>query len=242
MHGEAIGQISEAPLLPRMIRRGIHALRNAGVATERLAGAAYLADTNYFTESNAKFFFTNGLDGYVPDQRFRSRDERFEERNRSRRKTHRKFTIQDFVYEAQSNSYRCPDGKQLRFHTHATVKGTAGVHYRADTSDCGGCELAPRCLKKGATRRYLFAADEPRANYAQAMMRKVDTPTARKVYAKRMGIVEPVFANITATKGMRRFTMRGRAKVRIQWLYYCLVHNLEKLANAGALTLLPATG
>ena len=72
------------------------------------------------------------------------------------------------------------------------------------------------------------------------MRHKIDTPEARKMYARRRGIVEPVFANITATKGMRRFTVRGRSKVRIQWLYYCLVHNIEKLANAGALQTMQA--
>jgi hypothetical protein len=45
--------------------------------------------------------------------------------------------------------------------------------------------------------------------------------------------VEPVFANIRTAKGMNRFTFRGKDKVNIQWLLYCLVHNLEKIANYG---------
>ncbi len=73
------------------------------------------------------------------------------------------------------------------------------------------------------------------------MRDKIDTSAGRRMYSQRMGIVEPVFANITATKGMRRFTLRGRAKVRIQWLYFTLVHNIEKIATTGLIHSLAAT-
>lgn len=45
-----------------------------------------------------------------------------------------------------------------------------------------------------------------------------------------MGTVEPVFANITATMGLDRFSLRGRVKVDTQWKLYCAVHNIGKLA------------
>ena len=64
-------------------------------------------------------------------------------------------------------------------------------------------------------------------------MDKIDTETGREKYSHRMGIVEPVFGNITAAKGLNRFTLRTKRKVDIQWKLYCLVHNIEKLANYG---------
>ena len=45
--------------------------------------------------------------------------------------------------------------------------------------------------------------------------------------------MEPVFANLRHNKRLDRFTLRGRTKVDAQWKLYCLVHNIEKLANAG---------
>jgi len=65
------------------------------------------------------------------------------------------------------------------------------------------------------------------------MRAKIDTPEGRKIYSRRLGIVEPVFANIAAQKGLDRFTLRGRAKVNVQWKLYCMVHNLEKVAGKG---------
>jgi hypothetical protein len=63
------------------------------------------------------------------------------------------------------------------------------------------------------------------------MRQKIDTAPARALYGRRLAIVEPVFANLRSNKRLDRFTYRGLAKVSVQWLLYCLVHNLEKLAR-----------
>ena len=48
-----------------------------------------------------------------------------------------------------------------------------------------------------------------------------------------MSVVEPVFANITANKKLKRFSLRSRPKVQGQWRLFCLVHNIEKIMNYG---------
>jgi hypothetical protein len=65
------------------------------------------------------------------------------------------------------------------------------------------------------------------------MREKIDTLEGRRTYSKRLGIVEPVFGSIRACKRMDRFTLRSRIKVNIQWILYCLVHNIEKIMNFG---------
>jgi hypothetical protein len=65
------------------------------------------------------------------------------------------------------------------------------------------------------------------------MRRKIDQPEARRIYGRRLAIVEPVFANLRSNKRLDRFTYRGTVKVNIQWLLYCLVHNIEKIAHYG---------
>jgi hypothetical protein len=66
----------------------------------------------------------------------------------------------------------------------------------------------------------LAASDKP--DVVAQMINKIDSLHGREVYLKRMGIVEPVFADI-----------RTQAKVNIQWLLYCIVHNLVKITNFG---------
>jgi len=41
------------------------------------------------------------------------------------------------------------------------------------------------------------------------------------------------FANIRIQKRLDRFTLRGKIKVNIQWLLYCMVHNIEKIVHFG---------
>ncbi|MFC1876958.1 transposase [Thermodesulfobacteriota bacterium] len=54
-----------------------------------------------------------------------------------------------------------------------------------------------------------------------------------KGYPRRIAIVEPVFGNIRTQKRLDKFNLRGKIKVNIQWLLYCMVHNIEKVANYG---------
>jgi hypothetical protein len=67
------------------------------------------------------------------------------------------------------------------------------------------------------------------------MRRKIDSALGRHEYSKRLGIVEPVFANICSTRGLDRFTLRGKPKVNGQWMLFCLVHNLGKVQRYGKL-------
>jgi hypothetical protein len=68
------------------------------------------------------------------------------------------------------------------------------------------------------------------------MKMRVDSELGKMVYSHRMSTVEPVFANIGTNKGLKRFSLRGRAKVQGQWQLFCIIHNIEKLANYGNLT------
>jgi hypothetical protein len=70
-------------------------------------------------------------------------------------------------------------------------------------------------------------------NLLREMARKVDTERGRGTYHQRIGIAEPVFANIRAVKGLDRFPLRGKIKVNIQWLLYNMVHNIGKIMSYG---------
>jgi len=75
-----------------------------------------------------------------------------------------------------------------------------------------------------------------RESATERMMENMDTEIGREVYSRRMGIVEPVFANIRSTHRLNRFSLRGRVKVNTQWQLFCLVHNLGKIHRYGMRT------
>jgi len=66
-----------------------------------------------------------------------------------------------------------------------------------------------------------------------AMRVKLQTAAGQAVYALRKAIVEPVFGQIKAGRGFRRFSFRGLRSVQGEWLLICLTHNLLKLFRAG---------
>ena len=66
-----------------------------------------------------------------------------------------------------------------------------------------------------------------------AMRAKLQTAAGHAVYALRKAIVEPVFGQIKAPRGFRRFSFRGFGKVQAEWQVICLTHNLLKLFRAG---------
>ena len=80
------------------------------------------------------------------------------------------------------------------------------------------CPRGP--LPKGATR-------------VDRMRRKLKTQAGKAVYAARKAIVEPVFGQIKAARGIRNFLLRGIAKAGAEWKLICATHNLLKLFRSG---------
>ena len=70
-------------------------------------------------------------------------------------------------------------------------------------------------------------------NLIDEMKAKIDTPQGKQIYARRLAIVEPVFANICVQKRLDRFTLRTKAKVDVQWRLFALVHNIGKIHTFG---------
>ncbi len=65
------------------------------------------------------------------------------------------------------------------------------------------------------------------------MKEKIDSDEGRHIFSHRFGIIEPIFGNIRTTKGLDRFSMRGKDKIDAQWKLFCIIHNLEKIKNYG---------
>jgi transposase len=63
----------------------------------------------------------------------------------------------------------------------------------------------------------------------QRMARKLRTKKGRSMYAKRKGMIEPIFGHLKQVLGFRQFSMRGLASMRGEWRLMATVHNLLKL-------------
>lgn len=63
----------------------------------------------------------------------------------------------------------------------------------------------------------------------QRMARKLRTKKGRETYAKRKGMIEPIFGQIKQARGFRQFLLRGMENMRGEWSLVCMTHNLLKL-------------
>ena len=61
------------------------------------------------------------------------------------------------------------------------------------------------------------------------MRYRLRTKAGRALYALRKQTVEPVFGIIKAVMGFRRFMLRGRAKVSLEWTLVCVSYNLKRM-------------
>jgi len=67
----------------------------------------------------------------------------------------------------------------------------------------------------------------------ERMARKLRTEKGRETYAKRKGMIEPIFGQIKQVRGFRQFLLRGMEKMRGEWRLICTTHNLLKLFRSG---------
>ena len=113
------------------------------------------------------------------------------------------------------------------------IGNSHGKRYEARASDCQACDFKKSCLKTNKSRYRTVYVTQPKyeKDFVKEMLKKIDSKKGREIYSKRMGIVEPVFANICHAKGMNRFNYKTKRKVNSQWLLYSMVHNIGKIAN-----------
>ena len=218
-----------------------------GKSPDYFEGKELTADSNYHSLHSLTVCRDEKLEAYIPDIQYRKRDPRFADQERFKDGLHGRqrpdakpglFTVADFVFDPDQQVYRCPQGRELSCHArHQVNRYRTYDIYHARPADCAACPLKARCLSTATTsRRYLSvpAASQP-LNLIDAMKTRIDSEQGRQVYARRLGIVEPVFANICVHKRMQRFTLRSKLKVDVQWALFALVHNIGKIHSFGTL-------
>ena len=176
-----------------------------GHAEDYFAEAILTADTAYHSSESIKKCEDEKIDAYIPDKDFRKRDPRFAGKGPLTTNRRKQFSRDDFQYDAAMDQYICPNGKRLRHNTSmAKASGMIYRRYYARAQDCMACTFRRGCInKKGAgKRKTLMIPVAPQGrNYSQEMAAKIDTERGRKIYHRRIAIVEPVFANIRTHKG-----------------------------------------
>jgi hypothetical protein len=213
-------------------------------------GVIVTADTGFATEKNNQYLHDNQIDGYIPDNRFRSRDPKFAGqrvkygKSRKKKVSGKTSSASEFEFDPATLTCRCPAGEELSLYSQRVdQRGNQKVFFKGYLRQCRPCSQKETCLRNPATaegsngkgRQVSFIIEKGKGapSFTDWMKKRVDSVEGRQIYSHRMSVVEPVFGNIGSNKGLNRFSLRGKRKVQGQWRLYCMMHNIEKLANYG---------
>jgi transposase len=137
------------------------------------------------------------------------------------------YSIDRFGYDPTRDVWICPADKLLHLVPPTGRPGRVSKHqYLASAADCVDCPLRAHCLTPGEDQRLLQAKDRRSTG---AMRFKLRQPDARRRYARRKTIVEPVFGQLKEARGFTALSLRGLARAAGEYLLACLAHNLGKL-------------
>ncbi len=215
-------------------------------------GIIVTADTGFANEANMHYLHENEINAYIPDNKFRSRDPKFTDHkkkhpraSRAKKGTTKTFTVEDFNFDNETMTCVCPNGETLS--SRGIIIDTIGnktARFEGRLSQCRQCPIKQQCMRnpqsadhrKGNGRQVSFLLHKHnKPTHTDWMKERVDSDKGKRIYSHRMSVVEPVFGNLEFNKKLTRFTLKSLKKVNAQWKLFCLIQNIEKLANYGKL-------
>jgi len=131
-----------------------------------------------------------------------------------------------FIYDASTDSYRCPADQLLRPTSHYKGNENNAAHIGYTTKACQSCEQRDRCTKSKRGRRINRYPSDP---LREAMREKLEDNSVSERYRQRAGWVEPVFGHLQLQQGLTRFRRKGLDSVKVEFALHVLAYNLRRV-------------
>ena len=168
-------------------------------------------DAGYFTPWVCKGIIERGLYGVMGYRRPSHREGYFHKR--------------DYVYDAPTDTYRCPAGQIIVY------RGTNRQGYREYASDARQCEHCPQRAQCTQSKNHQKLITR---HVWQGFKEEIDahrlTDLGKRLYAPRKETVERSFADAKELHGHRYARFRGLDKVQAQCLLSAACQNMKKMA------------
>ena len=182
-----------------------------------------LADAGYHSGSNLEQCVQNGHQVLMPEAQESKRQHPYHKEH--------------FTYNADTDSYVCPQGQELTYRGISRKKGYQARVYRAKRTVCERCPAFGICTTDGHGRSIKVGPHEETLARHRALM---GTEDAKALYKRRKQLVEPVFGILKEQLGARRFLLRGLANVRSEWALIATAFNMRSLYRAWKETHVPS--
>jgi transposase len=137
------------------------------------------------------------------------------------------YSAARFVYDREKDQCICPRGEALGFEQIKT-------QYKADPYQvrvyrCRNYEQCPVRWQCSSNKNGRTVQIHPNHDALVRQREKLRDEAMRAILKQRGSTIEPVFGWAKEAMGFRRWTFRGRDKVKTQWLVLCTAMNLLRL-------------
>jgi hypothetical protein len=141
------------------------------------------------------------------------------------------WSIRDFTYNPDENTYTCAAGETL---APASVRPSERMtEYKAPPGVCADCRFRAECSPTGKRRGLRRSFDRSLIDDVQ---RWLDTDEGRQRYRQRQVYIETQFGIAKELHGLRRAKWRGRWRVQIQVWLTAAAMNMKKLVKSQGVT------
>lgn len=132
-----------------------------------------------------------------------------------------------FVYDAATDSFRCPQGKTLSYEGKDERNLQVSYKYRASWPDCQACPAKGQCCPGNQVTGRSAQRTEDLPEVAE-FRKKMQTEPVAEIYRQRSEVAETPNLWIKAKFGLRQFRVRGLRKVAMEALWACLTYNISQ--------------
>jgi len=182
-----------------------------------------IADAGYGSEENYQYLEKEQLENYVKFNTFHK------EQKRSWRK--QRFRVENLEYDEKKDEYVCPNHQRLVFKREIHKKTDLGFQSTLreyECQNCSGCSMKSECTRAAGNRR--IHVNFNLNQYRDQARTNLLSDQGRKLSVQRNVDVESVFGRLKNNWGFRRFLLRGKDMVNIEWGILSIAHNIAKLA------------
>jgi transposase len=204
------GEVNEAHLMIELIESH-H--RNTEIGAKTV-----VADSKYGTIDNYLVCWDRGIMAHIPDLK--------EAQNKGGLRGGI-FSDDMFIYDAETNTYTCPEGKKLK--PKSLHMSRQSMDYAASRRDCRECKLRSQCTRNKAGRTVKRHLRQEEINHMRSIAKST---LSKKDIKTRQHLMERSFAR-SVRYGFGRARWRRLWRVRIQEYLTAAIQNIQILMRYG---------
>lgn len=185
---------------------------------------AVCTDAGYGSEQNLQYLEDKNIEGFV-------KYSLFDKEQSSNHHDKHPFAPSKLHYDKEKDCYYCPMGQPM--HNAGNYKKATSAGYvqevtRYKAANCARCPLNGACHKSKGDR--VIEVNFNLNRLKEIAYQKLTSENGVEHRKKRPWHIESVFGNIKSNHGFRRFMLKGRQKVAIEFGLLSIAQNLRKKA------------